>query len=388
MTKKIVLYNLDKLDKRGASINWILGERSNGKSYQVKHKKGMLKWWEDTTDYHRNYTDKKKVIEEIIKSKTRRFGLIRRLQEETKPSRIIQYFNDIDVVKITNGEYNTFEIYKERIYLAHYDIETHKQKRGDFIGYIFALSMEQHYSGGSYLDITDLIFEEIITRTIYLKNEPSKLMNLFCTIDRKRGTTRLWLLGNTISRVCPYFHEWGLDELIKNIKQDEIKETWIKTGEVDDEGKAIEVLMAVEYCKSTGKSSFVIGKHADMLNTGTWQTEPQPHLPKSKNCYKKVFMIGFYYKTFKFLCEYLIDEETRDTFWFIYPYNKEFKKKIIVFSDIIKVSRYWQRNIYQPTLKNTNLCNLLKTFTENKIFYATDLCGTDFKQVIDFEIRK
>jgi hypothetical protein len=31
---------------------------------------------------------------------------------------------------------------------------------------------------------------------------------------------------------------------------------------------------------------------------------------------------------------------------------------------------------------------LYNTFRENNIFYSDDLCGTDFKQVIDFEIKK
>jgi hypothetical protein len=31
---------------------------------------------------------------------------------------------------------------------------------------------------------------------------------------------------------------------------------------------------------------------------------------------------------------------------------------------------------------------LLSTFKENKIFYSSDLCGTEFKSSIDFEIRK
>ena len=38
--KKIVHYNMDEIDKIGANYNLIWGERSNGKSYQVKHKKG------------------------------------------------------------------------------------------------------------------------------------------------------------------------------------------------------------------------------------------------------------------------------------------------------------------------------------------------------------
>lgn len=388
MAQKVLHYNIDELDNEGSQFNWILGERSNGKSYQVKHKKGILRYWEDGINKHANYKNEKEVIEEVIKAKTRRFGLIRRLQEEIKPSVAINYFSDIDVYKITDGAYNSFDIYRDRVYLANYDIETHKTKRGEFIGYLFALSIEQNYAGGSFLDITDLIFEEVITRKIYLKNEPSKLMNLYCTVDRKRGTTRLWLPGNTISRVCPYFEEWGIDKLIRDIKQGEIRSIWLSTGVIDDDGIDIKVKMSVEYCKSTGASSFVIGKHAEMLNTGSWQTEPQPHLPKSIKEYKVLFRIGFQYKTFKFIADYILDNVDYSKVWFIYPYSKEFKDDLIVFSDIIKTSIYWHRNIYSNGIKNPRIIEVLKTFTESNIFYSTDLAGTDFKQVIDFEIKK
>lgn len=389
MAKEILHYNIDTLDKLGANINWILGERSNGKSYQVKHKKGIYPWLYDSPNYHCSYKDKNTVIEDIIKSKTRRFILLRRLREEIKTSEIVQYFQDIDVIKLTNGEYNYIDVYRSKVYLSKYDFETNKMTHGEMIGYIKALSSEQHYAGGSYLDVTDIIFEEIISRSVYLgKSEPAKLMNFFCTVDRKRGTTRLWLCGNTISRVCPYFEEWGIDKLIRDMKQGEIKTTWIPTGEIDDKGVPIEVLLAVEYCKSTGASSFVIGKHKEMLNTGAWQTDPQPHLPKSYSEYKVLFRIGFLYKSFKFIGEYLLDKESKDVVWFIYPYNRDFNNKTLIFSDIIKTSKYWQRDIYNPSIKNKSIINLLQTFKECNIFYASDLCGTDFKQVIDFGIRK
>jgi hypothetical protein len=83
-----------------------------------------------------------------------------------------------------------------------------------------------------------------------------------------------------------------------------------------------------------------------------------------------------------------MDKKTNDLIWFIYPYTKEIKNDIIVFSDEIKASPYWQRDIYNPSIKNQKLCDLLKTFKENKIFYASNLCGTEFKNAIDFEIRK
>ena len=383
---KRVYYNLDTLDHIGASVNILYGERSNGKSYQLKHKKGINPYLKNSTSYRRNYYDKEKIIEDNIKAGTR-FILLRRNKEEVSSEKVEQYLNDIDIMSLTNDEYNCFSVYKKAIYLSKYDNDTGKTKRYEKIGYVMALSTEQNYAGASYLDVHDIIFEEFMTRTVYLANEPDKLMNLYSTIDRKRGTTRLWLVGNSISRVCPYLEDWGLMDIIRNLKQGDIKTKWISTNSFDDEGREVEVLLAIEYCRSTGNSSFAIGKHADMLNKGDWQSDPQPHLSDSYKEYKMLFRIGFQYQSFKFLGEYLMDKN-HNTLWFIYPYNREFKKNLIVFSDIIKESNYWQKDIYNPTFKNDNIRYILSTFKENKIFYATDLVGTDFKQAIDFIIRK
>ena len=58
-------------------------------------------------------------------------------------------------------------------------------------------------------------------------------MNFYATVDRKRLTTRLWLVGNTISRVCPYINDWGLHNIISSQKQGTIKTIEIKGA--DDE---------------------------------------------------------------------------------------------------------------------------------------------------------
>ena len=55
-------------------------------------------------------------------------------------------------------------------------------------------------------------------------------MNLFSTVDRKRGFVKLWLVGNTISRVCPYLVDWDLLDDIRKQKQGEIITKWIPTG--------------------------------------------------------------------------------------------------------------------------------------------------------------
>lgn len=69
------------------------------------------------------------------------------------------------------------------------------------------------------------------------------------------------------------------------------------------------------------------------------------------------------------------------------PYNKEFDN-LLVFSDIIKTDRKWQRNIYDLTFKNEGIQKVLNNFRESNVFYSDDLTGTDFKNAIDFQIRR
>lgn len=266
-----------------------------------------------------------------------------------------------------------------------YDNKNNKTKKGDHIGYAVALSTEQNYAGASYLDVEDIIFEEFMSRSVYLKDEANKLMNFYATVDRKRGTTRLWLVGNSISRVCPYISEWGLHKLVTKQKQGTIDV--IEIPDVIEGNPPIKI--AIEYCMPTGVSSGTIGTNAKMIGTGAWETKPQPHLPYSYNEYRCLYRFGFQYQGFKFLCEYIVHNgKNKNPVWYIYPYEKEFKEKIIVFSDIIKDSLYWQRDIYNISIKNEKLKDLFLKFRENRIFYASDMCGTDFKQVIDFTIKK
>ena len=366
-------YTLDNIDKENANINIIWGERSNGKSYQVKHKKAVIPAFES-------------IIKDAMNCE--RFILMRRLREEITTEKVERYFSDVDVASLTNNKYNIITYYRKEIYLAHYNYETGKVVRGHKIGYVVALSTEQHYAGASYLDVKNIIFEEFMSRSVYLANESDKLMNFYNTVDRKRGIVKLWLVGNTISRVCPYLTDWGLQSIVARQQQGTIITKKINTGTLDDNGDPIYIKLAIEYCKSTGKSSFAIGKHKDMLNKGSWQSDPQPHLPKSKNEYKSVYMIGFQYKEFKFIGELLKDYETKNFVWFIYPYDKDFKNNLFIFSDVVQLNKRYQRNIYDLSFKNDRLQNVLDTFREGNIFYSSDLCGTDFKQAIDFTIRK
>ena len=356
---KQVHYNIDRIDKLDANFNLIYGEKSNGKSYQVKHKKAVEHYLETG----------------------KRFILLRRWREDISNLWIEQYFADVDVAKLTNNKYNCISQYRKVLYFSIYDENTGKTQRFEKIGYVMSLSTEQHMSSASFLDVDTIIFEEFMERGTYIPHEPDRLMIFYSTIDRKRGTTKIYMVGNSISRVCPYIREWGLDEIFRNLKQGEIA-----TKEIQNEEN--KVTIAIEFCMSSGGKTMTIGNASSMVDKGTWQTFPQPKLPKSYNDYNVLFRFGFQYKGFRFLCDYLSDKETYETIFFIYPKTEEFRNGTIVFSDEIKVSSYWQRDIYNISIKNDKLRNLFMNFKENKIFYSSDLCGTDFKQVIDFTIRR
>ena len=361
---KQVHYNIDEINKQCPDSQYYLiyGEKSNGKSYQVKHKEGVLHFLETGM----------------------KFILLRRWKEDISTAWIEKYFSDVNIEELTNKKYNVIGVYRKDLYFGNVD-ENLKFKKGQKIGCVMALSMEQHYSGASFLDYDRIIFEEFMERGVYIAHESEKLQILYNTVDRKRGITKVYMVGNTISRICPYLKDWNLLEIVRKQKQGEIIE--VKTGtEFETEEGIKDVKIAIEYCKSSGGKSLAFGSAKTMIDSGAWQTRPQPKLEGSLKDYKHIYMVGFEYMGFKFLGELLQKDD--NLIWFIFPYRGEFFN-IIVFSDKVKESRFWQKDIYNINLKNEKLRRLfIDTFRESQIFFSDDLTGTDFKQAIDFNIRK
>lgn len=363
--KNQVHYNLDNINQKypDAFYYLIYGEKSNGKSYQVKHKEAVL-----------HYIETKK-----------KFVLLRRWKDDISTAWIEKYFSDVDVEKITNGKYNAITTYRKDIYFSKID-DNLKVKRGEKIGTCIALSQEQHYSGASFLDYDRIIFEEFMERGVYIGHESEKLQILYSTIDRKRGETKVYMVGNTISRVCPYLYDWDLLSLIRNQKQGQILIKDTGTTYETNEGEK-KVTIAIEYCLSSGGKSLAFGEASSMIDSGAWQSRKQPKLESSKKDYNILLRIGFEYSGFRFIGELL--KKDSNIIWFIYPYKKDFSKDLIVFSDKVKETKMYQKDIYNITIDNPDLQNLFRdTFRESNIFYSDDLTGTDFLQAIDFTIRR
>ena len=156
--KNQIHYNIDEINKRNALINLIYGMKSNGKSYQVKHKEA---------------------VEHYLKTGMR-FILLRRWKEDITPLWIEQYFADVDIAKLTDNKYNCITQYRKVLYFSVFDVDTGKTKRYEKIGYVMSLSTEQHFSSASFLDVDRIIFEEFMERGNYLpRRKRARFVNDF-----------------------------------------------------------------------------------------------------------------------------------------------------------------------------------------------------------------
>lgn len=129
----------------------------------------------------------KKAVEHYLETGNR-FILLRRWREDISTLWVEQYFADVDVAKLTNNKYNCITVYRKALYFSTYDVETGTTKRYDKIGYVMALSTEQHMSSASFLDVDIIIFEEFMERGSYIPREVDRLRNiLFYSRQKKRN---------------------------------------------------------------------------------------------------------------------------------------------------------------------------------------------------------
>ena len=232
-----------------------------------------------------------------------------------------------------------------------------------------ALSASTHYKSTQYPFVKNMIFEEFVTDGLYLQNECNLLMQLVSTVFRNRKDGKVFLIGNTISRVCPYFYEWELRGIPKQ-KQGTI-ENYYHT--FDD----TEIKISVEFAEQSNiKNTMFFGKSAEQIVTGAWKSEAHPHLPKEYDKYKKLYEARYIYKDFDFIMELLKDDKIM--ILFIHPNTKHRECKRTV------------SNIYNPSpLVTSNLTVvtngdkiIIDLFNKQKAVYSDNLTGSDFIQII------
>lgn len=334
-------YDITSLLKAEALYNILLGERSNGKSYQVK-----------------------KVCLEDIRDLKGKFVYIRRWDTDIKAHSVENYFDDMplsdligcDKLKAWNGE-----IFKT----------DEDGKRTEAIGYYCGLNVAEHYKSNVFTGVRNIIFEEFITDNAYLYDEPNKLMHLISTIARD-SNVRVFLIGNTLSRVCPYFAEWCLEGVLKQ------KLGTIEIYHHHKEDYTVDI--AVEYCANAGTTSnMFFGRASKQIMSGEWDTYDLPRLPRSQIDYDIVYEVMVTYQSFRFCLQLLIERKKGGAIIFCYPLTK--KRKIYrqiqeEFSDLPNITNQLDSRIKPEAI-------MIDCYRTGKICYSDNLTGSDFKHVIE-----
>lgn len=349
-------YTLDRIKKIDAQFKILLGGRNIGKSYATKHD----------------------VVRDCFEN-NKEFVYLRRWDEDVKTKNVEPYFADLNVKEITHGKYSAVYIYQSKIYLCNMD---DKMKPTDkfLIGYAHALNQSERYKSQIFPRVYYVIYEEFITDRLYLPNECDKLQNYASTIFRERVGV-VYMVGNTISKLCPYFNEWKLDK-VERMKVHEIALFENSTDVMTDDGlKTIEVRVAVEMCGAQSVlSKMAFGDSANMIVKNSWQSKSVARL--SIEVYNQCDLLHTIFvraDNLTFRMELLNFNGL--IFWYVSPMTRkiEHEEDTRIISESASMYPLHTNGFNPLTDTERTAFGLLK---QNKIFYCSNSCGSDFEQVL------
>lgn len=231
-------YELDRILERDSLYNFIIGERSNGKTTALlRH---MIKTYCETG------------LRGII---------IRQMEEDVKGFKSAALFaavnNEGMVEELTNGLFHEVKAHNRQFFLGRRDEDGAVTYEKEPFAHIVALSQSVHFKSISFPNVGVIMFDEFIRQDRQmLKDELSLFINFISTIVRHVKRAQVFLIANTVSWNSPYFEAME----IRNVSK--MKPGDIATVEYPDEsGNGEMVKVSIEYCESTAKSG---GKESDV----------------------------------------------------------------------------------------------------------------------------
>lgn len=254
---KMKFYSLTPILEKNADYNVIFGERSNGKTYAVLEY--GLKRYLQTGE---------------------QMAYIRRWREDLRGKRADSLFanhvNNGLIEKLTCGKFNEVFYMSGKWWLSSYNPETKKRIPDDKpFCFGFCLSEQEHDKSSSFPGVTTIVFDEFLTRRYYLPDEFMLFMNVLSTIIRQRDNVKVFMLGNTVNKYCPYFAEMGLKQV------GVMEQGTIDIYRFGEHGAtvAVEYTASVVKHKASNKYFCFDNQNLEMITGGKWELAVYPHLP-------------------------------------------------------------------------------------------------------------
>ena len=357
-------YRLDAILSKNATYNVIFGERSNGKSYAVLEY-ALREFWERRTQ----------------------LAIVRRWSDDFIGKRGQMMFASLEnngkgenvVSKITAGEWTGIYYYASKWYLCRYDQETGKRDVYETpLAFGFSITAQEHDKSTSYPNIKTILFDEFLTRSAYVPDEFVLFMNVVSTIVRQRTDVKIFMLGNTVNKYCPYFHEMGLKH-VRDMKQ----------GSIDlyTYGDS-KLTVAVEYVKPNkdGKESdyyFAFDNpKLQMITGGAWELEIYPHCPM-KYEHKHVCFEYFIVFDGEVLHAEIIQ---KDNCLFTFMHRKTTPLKNEETDLIFDTERHPEPNRIQNFLRPNNKLHerVFEVWKNQKVFYSDNETGEIMRNYLNY----
>lgn len=250
-------YSLDRINDIGAQYNFLLGGRGCGKTYAVI-RQAIIHYFE---------TGEK-------------FAYVRRYKESISPTKVgflLQPHLDL-IYELSGGKYNHVKVWKQCFWLEYRDEEGNKVSGcPEPMGHLVSLNTQDNDKGQDVGYIKYIIFDEVIARNGYLRDEWAIFQNCISSLVRDRKGTIIYLLANPISKFCLYFDELGIDF---NAAQ----QGHIYVIKYDEEGL---MKCAFEYiadnldgCSTVANEYFAFNNEkARSITQGCWEFDNVQHLP-------------------------------------------------------------------------------------------------------------
>ena len=349
--KKQGYYDIKPLIDTGASYLMLIGMRSNGKSYAVK----------------------KTIIEDALEGKN--FVYLRRWSEDIKAASVEAYFDDMPFLEITGGKYTGISAYQGYLYFYNPGEDDKPVREGPAIGRYCALNLYERYKSQVFKDVENIVYEEFLTDKFYLgtteRPEPKLFMQFVSTVARDRNI-RVFMVGNTVSRLCPYFSEWGMLKDIMTMKPGTISKYNLR-------GENGVVKIAVENCEAIQtKSRMFFGTAAKQIVNGEWDVDEVPKLLKPYEYYDMLYEITVVADDFKYIMQLMFDNQTGGPFVYVYPNTKD-RKTLRTLTPEFNTDPFITRG-FRHDIKAE--CLIAECIRGGKICYSDNLTGTDFRQVM------
>lgn len=327
----------------GVNIYFILGQRSDGKTY------GVLR---DCIDKY---------------NKTRLpSAYIRRFDESIKKPMLIDLCkpHETFIKKISEGQYNTTTLKSRRFYFANNDDDKLTHDATAFL-YCYALNTWENAKGPDSGGFYTVVFDEAVSSSKYLPNEYSCWENMLSTILRDRKKTRIVILGNPINQICPYFDEYGID--VHKLKPGDI------VYRLNSDGDKLKFVYVPPIAGRKLASIFKF-KENSSITTGYWDFGVFPHVPGGlikKSCFAGSFNIIFR-KQFA-VCEMYVHDGILFAFWRPGNGDKIIDDKITpTFSDV----HIFQQNILTAWDISNELCRVYADIVKtNRQYFADNRTG-------------